>query len=725
MRHCILFYLLLASLISFAESEPPSTTAADQPEIRIGILSHLGVDATARAWTPTAQYLSDAVNGMRFRILPLGFDTIESAVAGEKVDFLLVNPGIYVGLELSHGIARIATMRSGNEHNLFGGVIFARSERDDIEQLADLTGKRFMGVDALSLGGFEMAWAELLESGVAPDRDLAELRFAGTHDAVVAAVRDGQVDAGTVRTGTLERMAESGAISLDDLRILNARSEPGFPFLLSTSLYPEWPFSRLSHTPDDLAQRVAVALLQMPSNGAAAHAGDYAGWTVPLDYQSVHMLLQQLGRAPYDEQAPFTLRDALSRYWVVVVAGLSALLVLLALTSRVLQLNQRLSRANTRLERRQQLILDSVAEGIFGVDLKDRATFVNKAMERMTGWRAEELIGNEQHEIIHHTRIDGEPYPREDCPVHATFRDNLPRFVEDDLFWRRDGSSFPVEYSTTPIRDDVGETIGSVVVFRDITERRKAAERISRHEAEQAHFARLSTIGEMASGIAHELNQPLTAITTNARACVRMIETGRTSMASCGDVMTKIAEQAERAGEVIRQIRRFVRKEQPEIAKVAVADIFDTVLVLLRQDARRASVVLYQQLGAHADHVMAQRTQIEQVLLNLVRNAIEAMADQQRERRVLLIARRSGDQVEIRVVDTGPGLGRGSPEHLFEPFVTTKAQGLGVGLSVSNGIVEAHGGKLRVDSTTGIGATFFFSLPYAGEGQYEARATAT
>jgi C4-dicarboxylate-specific signal transduction histidine kinase len=144
--------------------------------------------------------------------------------------------------------------------------------------------------------------------------------------------------------------------------------------------------------------------------------------------------------------------------------------------------------------------------------------------------------------------------------------------------------------------------------------------------------------------------------------------------------------------------------------------MFETVLVLMREDARRAGVALHRQIGFGADRVMAQRTQIEQVLLNLLRNAVEAMVDQPRERRVLLLARRSGELVEIRVVDTGPGLGKGSPEHLFEPFVTTKPQGLGVGLSISHGIVEAHGGRLRVDSTPGIGATFFFTLPHVDKG---------
>ena len=717
--------LLLTLLSSIATAAPlpaaPLTSNPDQPRrpVLIGVLSHRGDANSQRTWAPTADYLTQLVDGYRFRIVPLHFDAVEPVVAAHGVDFVLVNPSIYVNLEVRHGVSRIATMRNGNddhngERNVFGGVIFTRADRDDINTLADLEGRRFMAVDPISLGGFEMAWGEMLRNGIDPYRDLGELRFGGIHDAVVLAVRDGQADAGTVRTDILERMAASGTIRLAQFKVLNRRSEPHFPLLLSTPLYPEWPFSKLRKTPNALAQQVAVALLRMPSGSTAARAGGYAGWTVPLDYQPVHQLLRELHRAPYEKDAPFTLGDALHRYWIGAVLGLATLAIMFALTSRVLQLNKRLTRANNRLERRQQLILDSVAEGIYGVDQNGRTTFVNKAMERLTGWRAEELIGNDQHEIIHHTRADGEPHPREECPAFATFRDGRPRFVEDDVFWRHDGTSFPVEYSATPIRDERGETIGSVVVFRDITERRRDAERIRRHEIEQTHYTRLSTLGEMASGIAHELNQPLTAITTNARACVRLIEAGRADPQSCSTVMVKIAEQAERAGEVIRHIRRFVRKEQPETAPVTVDEMFDTVLVLMRQDARRAGVAMHQQIGPGADRVLAQRTQIEQVLLNLVRNAFEAMAEQQRERRVLLLSRRVGDAVEIRVVDTGPGLGKGSPDHLFEPFVTTKPQGLGVGLSISTGIVEAHGGRLRVDSTAGIGATFYFTLPHAG-----------
>ncbi|MEA3278087.1 MAG: PhnD/SsuA/transferrin family substrate-binding protein [Pseudomonadota bacterium] len=697
------------------------TTAETAPvrDIRIGVLSHRGDAVTTRKWTPTARYLSDALPGYRFHIEPLDFAEVDPAVADGRVDFVLVNPGIYVNLEVRHRVSRIATMsnRLGDvQLNVFGGVIFTRADRENIQTLQDLRGRSFMAVDRTSLGGFEMAWGELAADDIDPYRDFSHLSFGGIHDAVVLAVLRGDVDAGTVRTDILERMAAAGSIEIGDFRILNPLVDPDFPFVRSTPLYPEWPFSKVRHTPNALAQQVAIALMQMPADHAAAGAGEYAGWTIPLDYQPVHRLLEDLGLPPYDQVGSFTLGDAIQRYWFGLLLGAASLLVMAFLTTWVMRLNQSLTRAKARLEQRQELILNSVAEGISGVDLQGRTTFVNEPMEKITGWQADELIGHNQHEILHHTRADGSPHPADACPVYATFRDNLPRYVDDDVFWRKDGTSFPVEYSSTPIRDERGETVGSVVVFRDVTERKLAAEKIRHHQVELAHVARLSTLGEMASGIAHELNQPLTAINTNARACIRMLESGRSTQEYCSDVMEKIAAQAERAGEVIRHIRHFVRKEEPELRPARLSGMLDTVIGLLRPDAQRASVTLELDLSEDAEWVLAQEIQIEQVILNLARNAIEAMADTPSgQRRLSLRSRRlDSGQVQIQVSDTGPGLSEEVAERIFEPFVTTKIQGLGLGLSISNGIVETHGGQLSVESGSGTGATFHFTLPVSG-----------
>ena len=294
-----------------------SAAAAKEP-ITIGVLSHRGDEATLAHWSKTADYLSAELPEYRFSIVPLDFSEVDPAVGGGQVDFILVNPAIYVNLEVRHRVSRIATMKNrwkGKAYNLFGGVIFARAERFDLKQLEDLRDKSMMAVDETSLGGFMMAVRELKAVGINTYRDLAEVRFGGTHDNVVMAVRNGLVDVGTVRTDILERMQDEGRIKLSEFRIINQHAHGGmegghadFPLVHSTSLYPEWPFSKVQHTSNLLASRVSIALAEMPEEHPAALSGNYAGWTIPLDYQPVHDLLKVLLLPPY-EQLSFTLFD--------------------------------------------------------------------------------------------------------------------------------------------------------------------------------------------------------------------------------------------------------------------------------------------------------------------------------------------------------------------------------------------------------------------------------
>ncbi|MES9872531.1 MAG: PhnD/SsuA/transferrin family substrate-binding protein [Candidatus Sedimenticola sp. PURPLELP] len=693
---------------------------ASEPPIRIGVLSHRGSEATLKMWSPTADYLTNAVHGRRFEIVPLDFDEVNPAVESGAVDFVLVNPGIYVNLEVRYRVSRIATLNNlvGDvASNVFGGVIFTRKDRSDLSTLRDLVDKRFLAVDETSLGGFQMAWRQLQDAGLSPFEDFSSLAFTGIHDDVVMAVLNGDVDAGTVRTDILERMASSGTIDLREFKILNAKFEEDFYFNLSTRLYPEWPFSKVQHTPNELAQRVAVALLNMPSKHGAAQAGNYAGWTVPLDYQPVHDIFKALKLPPYEALGRFTLMDAVRKYWYWFVTGLVFVLSMAFMTTWVGRLNRELKRAQLHLEQRHELILNSVADGIYGVDLQGNSTFVNRAMERITGWKAEELIGQNQHDILHHTHADGTPHPRHECPVYATYRDNVPRFVDDDVFWKKDGSSIPVEYTSTPLKDEHESVVGSVVVFRDISEQKQAEEEARQHQMDLAHVARLSTMGEMASGIAHEINQPLTAIATNAHACIRMMESGGEQNERIADVMERISSQAERAGEIIRQLRQFVRKEQPELTDVNLNDLINEVVLLLKPEARKADVRVELDLDEGISTVRVQHIQIDQVILNLARNAIEAMLDISDGERLLNIRTRQGGKnaIIVTVSDTGPGLSEEVREHVFNPFVTTKPSGMGLGLSISQGIIDAHKGRLYVDSDSGQGAVFRFMLPVKKE----------
>lgn len=707
----ITWLLLLATALL-----PTISSAADW--IRIGVLSHRGDAATLQTWSPTADYLNATLTDYFFEIVPLNFDQVEPAVDSGEVDFVLFNPGIYVNLEVRHRVTRIATLnnrRNGVPYNLFGGVIFTRSERDDIEWLSDLVGKRFMAVDRTSLGGYQMAWRELRGQAIEPQIDFEDLSFAGTHDEVVMAVRNGEADAGTVRTDILERMARQGTINLNEFRVLNPKQDADFPFIHSTRLYPEWPFSKVRHISNQLAQQVAVALLKMPADHPAADKGDYSGWTIPLDYQPVHDLFKELKLAPYDETSRFTLLDVLRYYWKWVVVGTIVALALLFMSSWVWQLNRELKKAQRFLEHKHDLILNSVGDGIYGVDLEGNSTFVNRAMERITGWSAEDLIGHNQHELLHHTRADGSAFPGIECPVYHTFRDDMPHFVAEDIFWCKDGQSLPVEYSSTPIKDTHGATVGAVVVFRDITERKEAAEELRQHQAEFAHIARVSTMGEMASGIAHEINQPLAAIANYTRASIRMLESGKGDIEQITEIMTRAANQADRAGEIIRQLRNFIRKETPERSRVDINNLVREVAVLIGPEANKSRVTIDLNLQSELPHVHAHAIQVEQVVLNLARNAIEAMAESDASTRQLTITTAPGDDktLSVKVSETGPGITAEAQEQLFDQFFTTKPRGMGLGLSISRGIIEAHEGRLWVETNVAAGATFSFILPTA------------
>ena len=707
-KYKYLLVLLLSAVIQFP------VLAAEI--INVGVLSHRGDSRTIAYWSDTANYLSQNIPGKEFRIVPLDFDEIEPSIQNKDIHFVLVNPGIYVVMEVRHRITRIATLSRhiGNKNvTEFGGVIFTRKDRFDINNINDLKNKIFMAVDETSLGGYQMALREMKASGFEAADDLVEITFGGIHDNVVMSILDGKADAGTIRTGILESMAENGLISINDFKIINEKTSEVFKEKHSTELYPEWPFSKLQHTSTRLAENVATLLMNLHKSPEINDDNKQNKWSIPLEYQPVHELLKDLRLPPYKKFGQFTLSDALDKYRYWILFDLFFILIMIAMTMLVIRLNRELKISKQRLEQQHSLILDSVADGIYGVDLEGNSTFVNKAMEKITGWRADKIIGKNQHDLLHHTKENGEPNPSHECPVFKTFKDDKPRFIQDDIFWNSDGTSFPVEYSSTPLKDESNNTIGSVVVFRDISERKQAEELASTHRRELAYVARVSTMGEMASGMAHELNQPLTAIATNADACIRLTESKQIDMNRLNDVLEIISKQARRAGGIIQQLRNFVKKEMPEKSLINLNDLVKEVLVLTKHSLKNNDIKLDLRLANDLPETYAQHIQIDQVILNIVKNAIEAMTENEIENKTLtIITSVTEDNVPmVRIKDTGPGLSKEMQDNLFIPFVTTKQDGMGLGLSISEGIISEHGGRLTLTSEPGEGACFKFTLP--------------
>ena len=371
----------------------PGPARAGQEPIKIGVLAIRGLDPCLQQWKPTAGYLAARIPGHTFLIIPLAHNQVYSMVKDGRVDFILANSAFYVGLEHLYRINRIVTLKervNGGIHTRYGGVIFCRKDHTDIRRLTDLKGKSFMAVSEMSLGGWLMAWRELREKGIDPYTDFKELRFKETHDDVVLSVRDRLVDAGTVRTGTLEKMSAEGLIDLDDFYVfprLHATDGPS-PYLCTTREYPEWPMARVRHTSEALAEQVAVALLQMPADAPAALAGGCAGWTIPLNYQPVHECLKELRVGPYENLGEITVRDVLTAYGNYLAMACAAFIVLTVITVAIIKLNRRIRTSNVRLRvamdlRRQQ----------------DRELKAAKELAEDAARAKSEFLANMSHEI--------------------------------------------------------------------------------------------------------------------------------------------------------------------------------------------------------------------------------------------------------------------------------------------------------------------------------------
>ncbi len=272
-----------------------------------------------------------------------------------------------------------------------------------------------------------------------------------------------------------------------------------------------------------------------------------------------------------------------------------------------------------------------------------------------------------------------------------------------------DGEWHDLEVIRAPLAETEGDLPGLVCLAVDLTERESAERAAKEHQAALAHVSRLSTMGEMASSIAHELNQPLAAICNYARGCVRRLEAGSGASEEVLDAMRRVAVQAERAGEIIRRIRNFLRKEPPRRVAVDVNHLVREVADLIAPAVRQHGVLLRLDLAQETPRVLADPIQLEQVVLNLAHNAIEAMLDDRRE--LTIETRANGDAVEVAVRDTGHGLEPDALGRVFDPFYSTKPGGMGMGLSISRSIVEAQDGRLWADADPSGGMIFRLRLP--------------
>ena len=354
-------------------------------------------------------------------------------------------------------------------------------------------------------------------------------------------------------------------------------------------------------------------------------------------------------------------------------------------------------------------LMKAAVDAIVVIEQDGNVIAFSRAAEEMFGYSAAEMLGQDVRVLM------PDPYrSRHHSYVQAYCDTGNPQIIGTGRkvqAIRKSGEVFPVWLSVGESRTDSRRHF--VGIIRDLSDQQKAE--IERHSLELrlAHVSRLSLLGEMAAGIAHEINQPLTAISNYSEAAKNLLACDAPDPETLRKACTGIADQVQRAGEVITNLRKFVRKREIEKKPLHLSELIDGVMVLVNADATHEGVDVETRLTEGLDPVFGNAVQLQQVLLNLTRNAVDAMRGGPVRPRDLLIetAAAGPEFVEFRVSDRGQGVSASLVEAIFHPFFTTKEDGLGVGLAISRSIVESHGGRLSYEDRSGGGSTFIVRLP--------------
>ncbi|MEY2634057.1 MAG: hypothetical protein RIR00_2711, partial [Pseudomonadota bacterium] len=355
----------------------------------------------------------------------------------------------------------------------FGGVAFTRAERTELQRYADLAGKHLLIPDRSSLGGWQMHVREALQQGLELEQDTAGIEEIGNHEAVVEGVLAGRADAGFIRADLLESLAAQGRLRLDQIRLLDSRQTPGYPYLHSTRLYPEWPLARVGWLPESLVRGVLAALLELQPEHPAARAAGIYGWTLPQNYQAIHELFREAHLGPYAGLRP-GFQEMLTRYSPALSLLGLVLVIGLSLVLRAMRRSNRALRDSEVRHRQAVAVFDHALEGIIVTDTDGRITEVNATFSEITGYAHDEVIGQNPR-MLSSGRHD------------AAFFQSLWQTLASTGIWRgeiwnrrKDGSLYPQATSLSAVRDGDGAVTHYIGLFSDVTQLKESHARLER-----------------------------------------------------------------------------------------------------------------------------------------------------------------------------------------------------------------------------------------------------
>lgn len=462
-------FLLLVSFNCFAEKS-----------LTIGIFSYRPKAVLKSRWQPLTQYLEQYLDNTKIHLKVLDIEELDTSIRRNELDFVLTNPRHYIFLRqrfpLSVALATLIAKQNNTQASMLGGVFITRSDRTDINQLLDLKNKSIASCGSKYLGGFQAQVYELAQHGLDFNEDI-NLSFTGApHDNVIHTVLQGDVDAGFVRTGAIEQMQQEGKLDIKQLKIINKQDLPGYPFQVSTRLYPEWPFVGLSNVDSHIANKIASALLALDDQHPVSISIGISGFTVPANYLPVEEVMRELRLAPFDTLPTITLEDIWQQHKSVLIPLFISLVIVVILVMVLIRNNRKLTQANLTIrqtEKTQKDLFNYSPAVIYMMDLQGHYLFINRHTESLFNRSNEDIKGKTDYDIFPKKYAD-------------KLRKNDKKVLEkgsaielEETAWLDDGEHI---YLSTkfPLKDASGKIYATCGISTDITERKLAEQQIAK-----------------------------------------------------------------------------------------------------------------------------------------------------------------------------------------------------------------------------------------------------
>jgi PAS domain S-box-containing protein len=459
----------------------------------------------------------------------------------------------------------------------------------------------------------------------------------------------------------------------------------------------------------------AAELLYVPPE---AFLGKTVDQVLPPDASAVILnALERAARTGIDRGASYALDRHGSRCWYELSIAkkhsgstLDARFVALV---RDITERKRAEEALRTSEERFRQVAETVSDFVWEVDADGLYTYTSPSVEKILGYTSDELVGK-----VHFYDLFV-PDVREQLKTAAfevfETKQRFQAFPNDNI--SKSGRIVYLETSGVPILDEAGHLLGYRGADTDITDRRLAEMETQLIRQELALFSRVATVGELTTSIAHELSQPLAAILSNAQAALRLMQVEAPDLKELREILKDIVADDQRAGDVIRNMRSMLKRDVGERYPLSINSLITNIVSIVRNDALMKKVSVVLDLGSPMPPVEGNRIQLQQVILNLVVNAFDAMEDSEKPRKLLLRTRQADGEIMVDVVDSGSGIPADKLNSILEPFYTTKANGMGMGLSIARRIIEAHEGRIWGENDPSGGATFRIALPVSGKGE--------